>query len=48
MEIDPISAHLESVHPGMGANLVSDVCSFRVWAPNAVAVAVDRSKRDKF
>jgi 1,4-alpha-glucan branching enzyme len=35
------SAHLESVHPGMGANLVGDVCSFRVWAPNAIAVSVD-------
>jgi 1,4-alpha-glucan branching enzyme len=35
-----MSVHLESVHPGMGANLVGDVCSFRVWAPNAIAVAV--------
>lgn len=42
MEIDrSISVHLESIHPGMGANLVGDECSFRVWAPNANAVAVD-------
>ena len=42
MEIDrSVSVHLESIHPEMGANLVGDVCSFRVWAPNAVAVAVD-------
>jgi 1,4-alpha-glucan branching enzyme len=31
---------LVSVHPGMGANLVGDDCSFRVWAPNAIAVSV--------
>ncbi len=36
-----VSAHLASVHPGMGANFVGDVCSFRVWAPNAISVAVD-------
>jgi 1,4-alpha-glucan branching enzyme len=30
----------QSVHPGMGANLFSDKCSFRVWAPNAIAVSV--------
>jgi 1,4-alpha-glucan branching enzyme len=36
-----VSAHLESVHPGMGANLFGDVCSFRVWAPNAIAVSID-------
>jgi 1,4-alpha-glucan branching enzyme len=24
----------------MGANLVDDDCSFRVWAPNAIAVSV--------
>ena len=29
-----------SVHPGMGANLFDDECSFRVWAPNAIAVSV--------
>ncbi len=33
-----VSAHLASVHPGMGANLVGEVCSFRVWAPNAILV----------
>jgi 1,4-alpha-glucan branching enzyme len=30
-----------SVHPGMGANLFGNECSFRVWAPNAIAVSVD-------
>ena len=34
-----VSVH-QSVHPGMGANLVGDKCSFRVWAPNASAVSV--------
>jgi hypothetical protein len=34
------SVPLESVHSGMGANLVGDECSFRVWAPNAIAVSV--------
>jgi 1,4-alpha-glucan branching enzyme len=34
------SVPLESVHFGMGANLVGDECSFRVWAPNAIAVSV--------
>ena len=29
-----------SAHAGMGANLLGDGCSFRVWAPNAIAVAV--------
>jgi 1,4-alpha-glucan branching enzyme len=29
-----------SIHPGMGANLFDDGCSFRVWAPNAIAVSV--------
>ena len=35
-----VSVPIESVHPGMGANLVGDKCSFRVWAPNAIAVSV--------
>ena len=26
---------------GMGANLFGDNCSFRVWAPNAIAVSVE-------
>ncbi len=30
----------ESIYSGMGANLVGDECSFRVWAPNAIAVSV--------
>jgi 1,4-alpha-glucan branching enzyme len=34
-----VSLH-QSVHSGMGANLVGDECSFRVWAPNAIAVSV--------
>jgi hypothetical protein len=34
-----VSVH-QSVHPGMGANLAGDECSFRVWAPNAIG---DRS-----
>ncbi len=29
-----------SFHPGMGANLWDNGCSFRVWAPNAIAVMV--------
>ncbi len=29
-----------SVHLGMGANLYGHECSFRVWAPNAIAVSV--------
>ncbi|MBD1856969.1 MULTISPECIES: hypothetical protein [Leptolyngbya] len=29
-----------SIHPGMGANLFGDGCSFRVWAPNEIAVSV--------
>jgi 1,4-alpha-glucan branching enzyme len=35
-----VSIPLESIHPGMGANLFEHECSFRVWAPNAVAVSV--------
>jgi 1,4-alpha-glucan branching enzyme len=35
-----VSVPLESVHSGMGANLVGDKCSFRVWAPNAISVSV--------
>ena len=34
------SVPLASVHSGMGANLVGDECSFRVWALNAIAVSV--------
>ena len=41
MAIDrSVSIPLESIHSGMGANLFGDVCSFRVWAPNAIAVSV--------
>lgn len=29
-----------SIRPGMGANLFGNECSFRVWAPNAIAVSV--------
>jgi 1,4-alpha-glucan branching enzyme len=29
-----------SIHSGMGANLFGDECSFRVWAPNAIAISV--------
>ena len=35
-----VSLPLDSVHSGMGANLVGDECSFRIWAPNAIAVSV--------
>jgi 1,4-alpha-glucan branching enzyme len=34
-----ISVH-QSIHPNMGANLFSDGCSFRLWAPNAILVSV--------
>ena len=44
MTIDrSISAPLASVHLGMGANLVGDECSFRVWAPNAISATTCRS-----
>jgi 1,4-alpha-glucan branching enzyme len=34
------SSPLHSIHPGMGANLFENECSFRVWTPNAIAVSV--------
>ncbi len=34
------SSDCSSAHAGMGANLFGDDCSFRVWAPNAIAVLV--------
>ena len=40
MVVNQLESATTSVHPGMGANLVGDECSFRVWAPNAIAVSV--------
>jgi 1,4-alpha-glucan branching enzyme len=39
--VNQLGSATTSVHSGMGANLVGDGCSFRVWAPNTIAVAVD-------
>jgi 1,4-alpha-glucan branching enzyme len=38
--VNQLGSATTSVHPGMGANLFDDECSFRVWAPNAIAVSV--------
>jgi 1,4-alpha-glucan branching enzyme len=41
-EVDDMAASLDHIHPGtpMGANLIADGATFRVWAPHAHSVHV--------
>ena len=43
-EVSIMPASLDHIHQGtpMGANLVAGGATFRVWAPNARSVHVDR------